>query len=232
MKKNKLIFFACDTSNIKKVKKILKETKSKKLKRMIPKFGHQFFYSKHGRKFLEKFKGTYFLDLKIMDVSNTAVSAIDSIKDLRGCRYITVHAHGGLRMMRDVVKKSKIINKNLMILGVSILTSLDNKSIKEIGHTKTVDQLVLKQADLIKKSGAYGIVASAHEARIIKKKYKNLFVVTPGIRLPGDRKDEQSRVVTPYDALYKYNADAIVIGRSLTRSNIKNNVKKLIDHLN
>jgi len=231
MKRNKIIFLACDSSNIKQVKKILKDTKNGKYK-IIPKFGHQLFYSKYGRKFLEKFKGTYFLDLKIMDVLNTAVSAIDSIKDLKGCRFTTVHAHGGLKMMKATVKKAKATNKQLKILGVTILTSLDNKSIKEIGHTKTVDQLVLKQAGLIKKSGCYGVVASAQEAKIIKKKYKNLFVVTPGIRLPGDKKDDQSRVVTPYDALYKYNADAIVIGRSLTRNKIKNNVKKLIDHLN
>tara|TARA_Y100000590_G_scaffold195545_1_gene221991 strand:- start:4795 stop:5487 length:693 start_codon:yes stop_codon:yes gene_type:complete len=229
MKKNKLIFIACDTADISQVKKILKETKSKKLK-IIPKFGLQFFYSKFGRKFLEKFKGNYFLDLKIMDVDNTAISALDSIKDLKGCRYITVHAHGGLKMMRAVVKKARKLNK--LILGVTVLTSLNNQSIKEIGHTKNIDKLVLKQAGLIKKAGCHGIVTSAREAKIIKKKYKNLFVVTPGIRLPGDKKDEQTRVVTPFDALYKNNSDAIVIGRSLTRSNIKKNIKRLIDHLN
>ena len=65
-----------------------------------------------------------------------------------------------------------------------------------------------------------------------KKKHKSLFIVTPGIRLPGDKKDDQSRVVTPRDALFKYKADAIVIGRSLTRYNVKRNLKKLIDHLN
>ena len=229
MKKNKIIFLAIDTSNIDDVKKILKETRSNKLN-IIPKFGLQFFYSKNGRKFLEKFKGMYFLDLKIMDVNNTAVNAIDSIKDLKGCKYTTVHAHGGLEMMKAVVKKARL-TKNL-ILGVTVLTSLDNKSIKEIGHTKKVDQLVLKQAGLIKKAGCHGIVTSAYEAKIIKKKYKNLFVVTPGIRLPGDKKNEQSRVVTPRDALFKYKSDAIVIGRSLTRSNIRKNIKKLIDHLN
>ena len=178
---------------------------------------------------MEKFKGNYFLDLKIMDVDNTAISALDSIKDLKGCRYTTVHAHGGLKMMRAVVKKARKFNK--LILGVTILTSLNNKSIKEIGHTRNIDKLVLKQAGLIKKAGCHGIVASAREAKIIKKKYKNLFVVTPGIRLPGDKKDEQARVVTPFDALYKNNSDAIVIGRTLTRSNIKNNIKRLIDHL-
>ena len=231
MKKNKIIFVACDTSNINQVKKILKDTLNKNLK-IIPKFGYQLFYSKNGRRFLEKFKGTYFLDLKIMDVANTAVSAIDSIKDLKGCEYTTVHAHGGFKMMRSVVQKAKATNKNLKVLGVTILTSLDNKSIKEIGHTNNINKLVLKQAGIIKKSGCYGIVASAHEAKIIKKKYKNLFTITPGIRLPGDRKDEQSRVVSPLEALYKYQSDAIVIGRSLTRNNIKKNIKRLIDHLN
>ena len=79
MNKRKIIFVACDTSNINRVKRILRDTQTNKLK-IIPKFGLQFFYSKNGRKFLEKFKGSYFLDLKIKDTSNTALSAIDSIK--------------------------------------------------------------------------------------------------------------------------------------------------------
>ena len=228
MKKNKLIFVACDTSSIKQVKKILKNTKTNKLK-IIPKFGYQFFYSKYGRKFLEQYKSPFFLDIKIMDVKNTAENAINSIKDLKGCRYITAHAHGGFKMMKAVVKKARSLKK--LVLGVSVLTSLDNKAIKELGHTKTVNAIVLKQAGLIKKAGCYGIVASAHEAKIIKKKYKKLFVVTPGIRLPGDNKDEQSRVVTPHDAFYKYKVDAVVVGRSLTKSNQKKNLKRLIDHL-
>jgi len=228
MKKNKLIFVACDTSDIKQVKKILKNTKTDKLK-IIPKFGYQFFYSKHGRKFLEQYKSPFFLDIKIMDVKNTAENAVNSIKDLKGCRYITTHAHGGLKMMKAVVKKARSLKK--LVLGVTVLTSLDNKAIKELGHTKTVNAIVLKQASLIKKAGCHGIVASAHEAKIIKKKYKKMFVVTPGIRLPGDKKDEQSRVVTPYDAFYKYKVDAIVVGRSLTKSNQKKNLKRLIDHL-
>ena len=228
---NKTIFVACDTSNINQVKKIISQTKTNKLK-IIPKFGLQFFYSKNGRKFLEKFKDDFWLDLKLNDIPQTALSAIDSLKDLKGCKYITVHANGGLEMIRAIKKKASKINKNIKVLVVTILTSLNDKSLKEIGYTKPIEQLVLKQAGLIKKSGCYGVVASAQEAKIIKKKYKNLFVVTPGIRLPGDKKDDQSRVVTPYDALYTYNADAIVIGRSLTRNKIKNNVKKLIDHLN
>ena len=79
---------------------------------------------------------------------------MDSLKDLKQLRYITVHASGGLEMLKAVTKKAKMkLNKNIKVLGVTILTSLNNKSLKEIGHTKTVDQLVLKQAALIKKSG-------------------------------------------------------------------------------
>ena len=230
MKKNK-IFIACDTSNLDLVKKIINQTKTKELE-IIPKFGLQFFYSQKGRKFLESFDKEFFLDLKINDIKQTAISAVDSLKDLKKCRYITVHANGGLEMLKAVKKKAAETNKNLKVLGVTVLTSLNNKSLKEIGHTRSVEQLVLKQAGLIKKVGLHGIILSAKEAKIVKKKYNNLFTVTPGIRLPGDRTDDQARVVTPYDALKINKVNAIVMGRSLIRGNIKNNIKKLIDHLN
>ena len=227
---NKTIFVACDTSSLKEIKKIISQTKTKKLK-IIPKFGLQFFYSKHGRRFLESFKSDYFLDIKANDIPQTALSAIDSLKDLKKCKYITVHANGGFEMLRAIKKKTKIINKNLKVLGVTILTSLNNKSLKEIGHTKSVEQLVLKQAGLIKKSGCDGIVCSAQEAKLVRKKYKNLFIVTPGIRLPGDDVNDQSRVMTPNEA-FKKNVSGIVMGRSLIKGNIKKNIQRLIDHLN
>ncbi len=230
MRKNK-IFIACDTSNLNLVKKIIKQTKTNKLE-VIPKFGLQFFYSKQGRRFLQRFNNNFFLDLKINDIKQTALSAINSLKDLKKCKYITVHANGGLEMLKAVKKEAAKTNKKLKILGVTILTSLNNNSLKEIGHTKTLNELVLKQAGLIAKAGLYGIVLSAKEAVIVKKKYKNLFIVTPGIRLPGDKLDEQARVVTPYKALKKNKVNAIVMGRSLTRGNIKKNIKKLVDHLN
>ena len=106
MKKNKSIFVACDTSNIKQIKKIISQTKTNKLK-IIPKFGLQFFYSKFGRKFLENFKNDFWLDLKINDIPQTALSAINSIKDLRKCKYITVHVNGGLDMLIAVKKRTK-----------------------------------------------------------------------------------------------------------------------------
>ena len=228
--KNRTVFVACDTSNLNEIKKIIDQTNSKKLK-IIPKFGLQFFYSKNGRKFLEKFKKDFWLDLKINDIPQTALSAIDSLRDLKKCKYITVHANGGLEMLKSIKKEVKKINKNLKVLGVTILTSLNNKSLKEIGHTKNVKQLVLKQAALIKKSGCDGIVCSAQEALIVRKRYKNLLIITPGIRLPGDNSNDQLRVMTPKQA-FENKVSGIVIGRSLTKGNIRNNTKKLIDHLN
>ena len=228
--KNKTIFVACDTSNLNQIKKIIKDTKTRKLK-IIPKFGLQFFYSKSGRKFLENFKKDFWLDLKINDIPQTALSALDSLKDLKRCKYMTVHANGGFEMLRAIKKKAKLINKNLKVLGVTILTSLDNKSLKDIGHTKSVEQLVLKQAGLIKKAGCDGIVCSAQEAKMVRKKFKKLFIVTPGIRLPGDSINDQSRVMTPNDA-FKNKVSGIVMGRSLIKGNIKNNTQRLIDHLN
>ena len=227
--KNKHIFVACDTSNLNKIKKIIDQTNSNKLK-ITPKFGLQFFYSKQGRKFLEKIKTNFWLDLKINDIPQTALSAIDSLKDLKRCKYITVHASGGLQMLRAVKKKAKKINKKLKVLGVTILTSLNNKSLKDMGHTKNIKQLVLKQAALIKKSGCHGIVCSAQEALLVRKKYKNLLIITPGIRLPGDSSNDQMRIMTPRQA-FKNKVSGIVIGRSLTKGNIKNNAKKLADHL-
>ena len=228
--KNKTVFVACDSSNLSKIKKILKNIKNNDLK-IIPKFGLQFFYSKNGRKFLEKFKNDFWLDLKIKDIPQTALSAINSLKDLKKCKYITIHASGGLDMLKSVKKKAKQVNKKLKILGVTILTSLDKKSLKEIGHTNSVEKLVLKQADIIKKSGCDGIVCSAKEAKLVRKKYKRLLIITPGIRIQGDNSNDQARVMTPKDA-FKNKVSGIVIGRSLTKGNIKNNTKKLIDHLN
>ena len=224
------IFIACDTSSLNKIKKITAQTKTNKLK-IIPKFGLQFFYSKNGRSFLKKFKKDYWLDLKINDIPQTAESAVDSLKDLKNCKYITVHASGGLEMLRAVKKKAKKINKNLKIFGVTILTSLNDKSLKEIGHTKSIKKLVLKQTGLIKKAGLHGVVCSAKEAKLIKKICSGIEIITPGIRFEGNSLQDQKRVMTPKQAFYN-GATSIVIGRSITKGVIEKNFKKLIKSLN
>ncbi|MDC3056954.1 orotidine-5'-phosphate decarboxylase [Candidatus Pelagibacter sp.] len=227
MKKNK-IFIACDNSNINQIKKIIKHTKPYNL---IPKFGLQFFYSKNGRKFLENYKSEFMLDIKASDIPQTISSALHSIKDLKKIKYITVMASVGLKGLKVFQKQALKINKSIIVCGVTILTSLDNKSLREIGYKDSVEKLVLKQAALIKKAGLKGIVASGSEAKIIRKKYKNLFILTPGIRLPGDKVNDQSRVLTPKAALHA-GASAIVLGRSIHSGKIKQNIKRLIDHLN
>ena len=229
MIKNKKIFIAVDTSSIRIAKKIISDTKNNKLK-IIPKFGLQFFYSKKGRKFLENYNSEFFLDIKGSDIPQTITSALYSIKDLKKIRYITVMASVGLDGLKAFKKQALKINKSIIVCGVTILTSLNNKSLREIGYKDKVEKLVLKQAALIKKAGLKGIIASGDEAKIIRKKFKNLFIVTPGIRLPGDKINDQSRVNTPNSA-FKAGASAIVMGRSLHSGKIKENIKRLIDHL-
>ena len=231
---NKKIFIACDTTNHSKVKKIIQYTQSKKLK-IGYKFGLEFFYSRSGRSFLSKVskKQIIFLDLKLNDIPNTCISAINSLKDIKNIKYLTVHINGGYEMLKAIKKKSKKINKKLKILGVTVLTSLSDKSLKKTGHTKSVKALVIHQAKLAKSAGLDGIVCSAKEAKLVKKICKNMEIVTPGIRLPGDNMQDQNknRVTNPKSA-FESGATAIVIGRSITQGSIKNNLQKLIKSLN
>jgi len=229
MKKLK-IFIACDTKKKNEIRKIIKYTKTNKLN-IGYKFGLEFFYSKDGRKFISKLKNqSIFLDLKMNDIPNTCASTIHSLKDLKNISYLTVHINGGYEMLKAIKKASKKINKKLKILGVSVLTSFSNSSIKKIGHTKSIKDLVKKQAALAKSAGLSGIVCSGHEARLLKNISKRMEIVTPGIRLKGDGVGDQKRVMTPKDA-FNNGATAIVIGRSITKGNIKNNIQKLIKSL-
>ena len=229
MKKQK-IFIACDSSKIDKIKKIIKCTSTNKLK-IGYKFGLEFFYSKEGRKFISEFKGKeIFLDLKLNDIPNTCASAVLSLKDLKHISYLTVHINGGYEMLKAIKKASKKVNRKLKILGVTILTSFSNSSIKKIGHTKSIKELVKKQAALAKSAKLDGIVCSGHEAKFLKKICKRMEIVTPGIRLKGDSVGDQKRVIYPRKA-FKNGATSIVIGRSITQGNIKKNIQKLIKSL-
>ena len=231
---NKKIFVACDTTNHNKVKKIIRFTQSKKLK-IGYKFGLEFFYSRSGRSFLSKVskKQIIFLDLKLNDIPNTCISAINSLKDIKNIKYLTVHINGGYEMLKAIKRKSKKINKKLKILGVTVLTSFSNQSLKKTGHTRSIKNLVIHQTKLAKSAGLDGIVCSAKETKLVKKICKNMEIVTPGIRFSGDNVQDQNknRVVNPKSA-FNNGATAIVIGRSITQGSIKNNLQKLIKSLN
>ena len=164
------------------------------------------------------------------DIPNTCVAAIHSLKDLKNISYLTVHTNGGYEMLKAIKKASKKINKKLKILGVTVLTSFSNSTIKKIGHTKSIKEIVKKQTLLAKSAKLDGIVCSGYEAKFLKKICKQMEIVTPGIRLLGDDKGDQKRVMTPKNA-FANGATSIVIGRSITKGNIKKNIQKLIKSL-
>ena len=223
MKKNK-IFVACDSTNILKIKKIIRDTSNTELK-IGYKFGLEFLNSKNGRNFVSKLKNKIiFADLKLHDIPNTCVSAIKAIKDLK-VNYLTIHISSGL----EALKAAKKVSGSIRLVGVSILTSLDNKELKKIGFNKDVKKLVLQQAKLANKAKLDAIVCSAQEAKIVKKIFKKE-IITPGIRLNSNSND-QKRVLTPKQA-FKNGAHSLVIGRNITKGDINRNIQTLIDHLN
>ena len=223
MIKNK-IFIACDTTNITKINKIINDTKTNNLK-IGYKFGLEFLNSKNGRKFISRLKNKIvFADLKLHDIPNTCASAIKAIKDLK-VNYLTIHISSGF----DALKAAKKVAGNIKLIGVTTLTSLNNKSLKEIGYDKKIEKLVEHQAKLANKAKPNALVCSAQEVKLVKKIFKKE-IITPRIRI-NSKNNDQKRVVTPRQA-YKNGSDWLVIGRPITKGNIKNNIKTLIEHLN
>ena len=223
MKKPK-IFIACDTTNLNKIKRIIRETQNSKLS-FGYKFGLEFLNSKSGRKFVANLKNKItFGDYKLADIPNTCASAIKAVKDLK-LNYITIHISSGLKAL----KAAKKVSGHTKIIGVTILTSLDNKSLKEIGFDKDVKKLVIHQTKLAAKAKLDAFVCSPQEVKIVKKVFKKE-IITPGIRLLGDLIGDQKRIMTPKEAFLN-GATSLVICRSLTKGNIKKNIQKLIREL-
>ena len=222
MKKNK-IFVACDSPNTSKIKKIINHTKSSKLK-IGYKFGLEFLNSKKGRNFVLSLKNYItFGDYKFNDIPNTCAAAIKAVQDLK-FNYLTIHISSGL----EALKAAKKVSKKTKLVGVTILTSLDNKELKKIGFNRDVKKLVFHQAKLAKEAKLDAIVCSAHEVKIVRKIFKKE-IITPGIRF-SELNNDQKRVLTPNQA-YKNGSDWLVIGRPITKGNIKKNIQTLIDHL-
>ena len=218
------VFIACDTTSSKKIERIIKESQNLKFN-IGYKFGLEFLNSKNGRKFVSRLKNKItFGDYKLADIPNTCTSAIKAVKDLR-FNYITIHISSGLKAL----KAAKKVSGSTKLIGVTILTSLDNKSLKEIGFDKNVKKLVLNQARLAAKAKLDAVVCSPLEIKIVKKVFKKE-IITPGIRLTGEKQGDQKRVMTPKQAL-ENGATSLVIGRSLTEGNISKNIQKLIKEL-
>ncbi len=220
MMNKKKIFIAIDTNKVSKAKKIIRDSRTNKIK-VGYKFGLEFFYSKNGRKFLSSLKNqTIFLDLKLNDIPNTVRSAMKSLKDLK-ISYLTVHLSSGLSALKTLKQDCK----NIKIAGVTTLTSLNNKDLKEIGYNKKVNELVRHQAKLAVKAKLDAIVCSGHEIRSVKKVFRKE-IITPGIKM-HNVKNDQKRIMGPTDA-FDAGSDWLVIGRSITKGNIKKNIKNLL----
>ena len=219
MKKPK-IFIACDTTNLKKVKNIINQSQSTKIK-IGYKFGLEFMNSKNGRKFVSKLKNKIiFVDLKLNDTVNTMLSAVKALKDLK-INYLTVHISSGLSALKAVKK----VSGSIKIIGVTTLTSLNNKDLKLIGYNKSVKSLVIQQTKLAKKASLDAIVCSPYEVKAVRKIFKKE-IITPGIQI-GRKNYDQKRSMEAKEV----KSDWLVIGRAITRGNIKRNIQNLTKEL-
>ena len=219
MRKSK-IFIACDTTSLSRVKKIINLTQSSKIK-IGYKFGLEFMNSKNGRQFISKLKNKIiFVDLKLNDTVNTMTSTVKALKDLK-INYLTVHISSGLTALKAVKK----ISRQTKIIGVTTLTSLNNKDLKLIGYNKSVKNLVIHQAKLAKKAALDAIVCSPYEVNAVRKIFKNE-IITPGIQM-GKRNYDQKRSMEAK----KVKSDWLVIGRAVTQGNIKKNIRNLTKEL-
>ena len=220
MKKTK-IFLACDTTNLTRIKKIINQSKTNKIK-VGYKFGLEFMNSKKGRQFISTLKNKIiFVDLKLNDTVNTMVSAVKAMKDLK-INYLTVHISSGLSALKAVKKISGLTK----VVGVTTLTSLDNRDLKLIGYNKSVKNLVTHQAKLAKKAGLDALVCSPYEVGAVRKIFKKE-IITPGVQV-GKRNFDQKRSMEAK----KVESDWLVIGRAITASgNIKKNIRNLVKQL-
>ena len=219
MKKPK-IFIACDTTNLRQVKKIIKQTKTNKIK-IGYKFGLEFMNSKNGRGFVSKLRNKIiFVDLKLNDTVNTMLSTVKALRDLK-INYLTVHISSGLAALKAVKK----ISGSMKIIGVTTLTSLNNKDLKLIGYNKSVKNLVAQQASLAKKASLDALVCSPYEVNTVRKIFKKE-IITPGVQI-GKKNYDQKRSMEAK----KVKSDWLVIGRAITRGNIKKNIQNLYEEL-
>ena len=166
---------------------------------------------------------TTFLDLKLNDIPNTVGAAVKSLKNLK-ITYLTAHLSSGLNALRSLKKESK----NIKIAGVTTLTSLNDKDLREIGYNKNVKDLVVHQAKLAKKAKLDAIVCSGYEVKSVRRVFGKE-IITPGIKMQNNKND-QKRSMGPSEA-FAAGSDWLVIGRSITNGNIKKNIENLLEIL-
>ena len=223
---NSKIILALDKSNLAEAIDIAKKVKNQIY---TVKIGLEM-WNAFGKEGIKKFNqigiNNIFLDLKLADLATTVKKSILALDGIN-FEYLTVHSFGGNEMIKKAKEAAKQINPNLKILAVTVLTSINEAELKSMRINNKIEDLVLNLAK--NSSEAHGFIASGVESKMLRENFPNHLLFTPAVRMPGDDKHEQKRVVTPAESL-KY-SDKIIMGRSLLQGNIKENLNRVIASL-
>ena len=221
---NKIIL-ALDTTNLEEAINITQKIKNKIF---TIKLGLEFFNA-HGKNGIKEFNkigiNNLMLDLKLKDIPETVYKAIKALDNIE-FGYLTIHGQGGKKLIENAKKAASEIKSKPKIMMVTILTSLSDSDLKDMGNQNTVLEQVEKLAKVAREMEV-GIVCSGHEAKIVRKIIgQNLLIFTPGIRMNEDGRNDQKRVCTPPESI-KNGANKIIMGRSLIKGNIEENIDKV-----
>ena len=222
---NKNIFVACDVSSQKEILDLL-ELIHKDISGI--KIGLQYITQRSPEEIreLSKFNKPIFYDGKFFDIKNTLVESIKSLKNLK-VSYATVHLLNGLDALKAANEAAQKIN--LHLLGVSVLTSFDDKDLENLGFSNKVEDQVKKLIKIAMDARLYGIICSPLEIKIIKDIAPELKCFTPGIRMDNNN-DDQKRTMNASDAI-KAGSDCLIIGRPITKGDPVQNIKNILSSL-
>ena len=220
---------ALDTTNLKEAIDVTKKIKNKIF---TVKLGLEFFNA-HGKNGIKEFNkigvNNLMLDLKLKDIPETIYKSIKALNDI-DFGFLTIHGQGGKKLIENALKAASEIKSKPKIMMVTILTSLSDDDLKDMGNENTVIEQVEKLAKIASEM-KIGVVCSGHEAKIVRKIIGNdQLIFTPGIRMDEDGKNDQKRVCTPAESI-KNGANKIIMGRSLTKGNIEENIDKVSNSL-
>ena len=223
------IILALDTTNLDEAINIAKTIKDKIF---TVKLGLEFFNA-HGKVGVKKFNEigitNLMLDLKLKDIPETVYKAIKALDNIK-FGFITIHGQGGKAMIEKAKKAVNEIKSRPKIMMVTILTALNNDDLKATGNSNTVEEQVGKLSEVAKEMNV-GVVCSGHEAKNVRKVIgPDLLIFTPGIRMTNDDKDDQKRICTPIESI-KNGSDKIIMGRSLIKGNIEENLNRVLTSL-
>ena len=225
---NKIIL-ALDTTNLEEAIAITKKIKSKIF---TIKLGLEL-WNAHGKGGVKKFNEigitNLMLDIKMKDVGTTVYKAIKALDDIN-FGFLTIHGQGGKVMIDEAKKAASEIKCKPKIMMVTILTSLNDEDLKDMGNENSV-AIQVENLARVAKEKEIGIVCSGQEAKTVRKILgPNLLIFTPGVRMEADDKNDQKRICTPIESI-KNGADKIIMGRSLLKGNIEENLSKVSNSL-